>query len=293
MQNSFGDLSRLIGRIFAFIGGETGLLIMVFAVMFCWKKEVGQRLALILATVNAYLPMIKAAVLRPRPYIEYPDRVEAQALVDSDTSAQDVAAQGYSFPSMHSASVPASYITLAHSAKKKWLWILAICLTFLVGVFRVAVGMHYPTDVLAGWVFGFAVIGIFSLLDRLVEKEWIRHLILLVLALPGLFFVRTQDYFISLGMLIGLCVALPFEKKYVGFQDTRNVFAMIFRMVGAFAIYFVMNTLLKMPFRSEYLASTRLDAFLIRTLRYAVIIFVIMGVYPKIFPLFEKLKRDN
>lgn len=290
MQKSFGGLSRIAGGFFAFLGGETGLLLLLLIVMFCWKKEVGKRLALVIAFVNASLPMIKAVVMRPRPYMEHPDRVEARALVDSSADAQDVTAQGYSFPSMHSATIPAAYITLAHEAKKRWLWILAVCLTILVGVSRVAVGAHYPTDVLAGWALGFIVLGIFSLLDRFVEKAWIRHLILLAMVLPGVFFVRTQEYFAALGIMIGIIVAIPFEEKYVVYKDTRNVFAMILRVICALLIFFAMNKLLKMPFRSEYLASARLDALLIRTARYAVIIFVIMGVYPKVFPLFEKVK---
>lgn len=288
MQNNSGVFSQTFGKIGAFIGGEIGLLIMMLIVMFCWKKEVGKRLALILASVNSYLPMIKTVVMRPRPYMEYPDRVEARALVDSGADAKDIAAQGYSFPSMHSASVTASYITLAYKAKKRWVWILSVCLTFLVGVSRPAVGAHYPTDVLAGWALGFVIIGLFSLLDRFVAKAWIRHLVLLVIALPGLFFVRTNDYFTSLGILIGVIAAIPFEEKYVGFKDTRNVFAMILRVICALLIFFVMNTLLKMPFTKEFLASEGLDALLIRSARYAITIFVIIGVYPMVFPFFEK-----
>ena len=36
-----------------------------------------------------------------------------------------------------------------------------------------------------------------------------------------------------------------------------------------------------------------LEAFLIRTARYAVIVFVITGIYPKIFPLFEKVGKKE
>lgn len=290
IQENFGDFSRIAGKFFAFLGGEMGLMIMLLIVMFCWKKEVGIRLALVIASLNSFLPMIKAVTMRLRPYMEYPNRVEAQALVDSSADVQDVAAQGYSFPSMHSASITAFYVTLAYKVKKRWFWILAFCLSFLVGVSRMAVGVHYPTDVLAGWVLGLAVIGIFSLMDRFVEKTWIRHLILLVMALPGAFFVRTHEYFTALGTLIGIIMAIHFEEKYVGYKDTRNVFAMILRVLCAFLIFFAMNKLLKMPFRSEFLASARLDALLIRAARYAVTLFVIMGIYPKVFPIFEKIK---
>ena len=60
--------------------------------------------------------------------------------------------------------------------------------------------------------------------------------------------------------------------------------------LGAFAIYFALNTLLKMPFSKEFLDSGTLGANLIRTARYAVILFIVIGVYPRIFPVFEKIR---
>ena len=72
-----------------------------------------------LAAVNSWLPMIKSVVLRPRPYMEYPDRVRGVADVGTSAPLTDVAAHGYSFPSMHSASVMALLIPLAREVKKK------------------------------------------------------------------------------------------------------------------------------------------------------------------------------
>ena len=288
LQAHFGGLGWLV-KLLAFFGSEMGLLLVVLAVMFCWKKEVGQKLALIVASLNLWLAMIKSLVLRPRPYMEYPDRVQAQALVKSDASAMDAAAQGYSFPSMHSASVPALYFTLAKETGKKWLRIAAAVLTILVGISRSVAGMHYPTDVLAGWILGAAVLGVFALLDRYVHTEWQYHLILLVSALPGIFYVRTSDYYTALGFLIGVMAAIPFERKYVHFEETRRIPAMLLRMLGAFLIYFVVNALLKLPFDKQFLAGTSLGAFLIRSARYAIIMFLITGVYPMMFPLFERI----
>ncbi len=337
--NSSGSLVKLL----AFFGSEVGLLILVLVVMFCWKKEVGQKLALVVSAMNVWLPMIKSLVLRPRPYMEYPGRVKAEALPEKGASALDVAAQGYSFPSMHSASIPALYFTLAKEAKKKWLWLVAAVLTVSVGVSRSVAGMHYPTDVMAGWILGFAVIWIFTRLDRYIgnrfvsgnvnavlrdsqgepseqsfqgeaskqtmhtnitgqdvsvaqgmprripHKAWQYHLILLLSALPGLFYVRTNDYFTSLGCLIGAMAAIHFEQKYVNFQETRKIPAMILRMLGAILIFFLVNTLLKLPFDKQFLAGTSFFALLIRTARYAIILFLIMGVYPMLFPLFEQV----
>ena len=124
--------------------------------------------------------------------------------------------------------------------------------------------MHYPTDVLAGWIPGFAVIGVFSLLDRYIQKEWQYYLILFVSGIPGLFFVRTNDYFTALGCLI-----------------------------GAFLVYLIANTLLKLPFDKQFLAGASLGAFFIRMARYAIAIFMVMGVYPMAFPLFERAGKNQ
>ena len=293
IQKTLGSLNSTIGTALSFIGGEIGLMLVLLIILFCWKKETGKRLALIIATVNSWLPMIKAVVLRPRPYMQYPSRVQGVADFGVSASLDNVAAHGYSFPSIHSASTTALFIPLAQEVKKKWMWIVAVIIPLLVGVSRAVTGMHYPTDILAGWALGLVCAGICLLLEKKVKNEWIRHLILLVSVLPGLFFVRTEDYYTSLGLLIGMIAAIHFEEKFVNFKDTRNIWAMILRVVGAFALYYGLNTLLKLPFSKEFLAGGTLSSFLIRTARYAVIIFVILGIYPKVFPVFEKIGKKN
>ena len=293
LQKTVGNLNSTFISALGFLGGEMGLLLVVLIILFCWKKETGKRLALIIAAVNSWLPMIKAVVLRPRPYLEHPDRVRGVADVGNDAPLNDVAAHGYSFPSMHSASVVALFIPLAREVKKKWMWIVSAVIIFLVGLSRSVTGMHYPTDVLAGWALGLLCIGIFTLLEKNMKNEWIRHLILLASVLPGVFYVRTDDYFTALGLMIGLIAAIHFEERFVNFSDTRNVWAMILRVVGAFAIFLVMNKLLKMPFSTEFLTGGTLEAFLVRTARYALIVFVMIGVYPKVFPLYEKVGKKE
>ena len=293
IQNALGSLNSAVGSALSFIAGEIGLLLMLLILLFCWKKESGKRLALTVTAVNTWLPMIKAVVMRPRPYMEYPDRIRGVADIGSSASMDSVSAQGYSFPSTHSASAASLFIPLANEVKKKWMWITVILLNFLVGVGRAATGMHYPTDILAGCVLGLAGAGICLLLEKKVKNSWIRHLVLLASVLPGLFFVRTEDYFTCLGLMTGLIAAIHFEEKFVNYSDTRNVLAMILRVAGAFVLYFVLNTLLKLPFSKEFLAGETLAPFLIRTARYTVIIFAIIGVYPMVFPLYEKIGKKK
>jgi len=69
-----------------------------------------------------------------------------------------------SFPSGHSAMSAAVYLTigalLAQSVKKRrlklYFVLIALLITGMVGLSRVMLGVHYPTDVLAGWASGLA-----------------------------------------------------------------------------------------------------------------------------------------
>ena len=70
----------------------------------------------------------------------------------------------YSFPSGHAMASAIVYLTLGamltESSKtwrlKAYVMSVAVALTLLIGATRVFLGVHYPTDVIAGWAGGFA-----------------------------------------------------------------------------------------------------------------------------------------
>ncbi len=292
LQSTLGNFGMTISKVFSIIGGETVTLLILLVILFCYSKEAGKRCAMSILAASVWFPMIKNIVKRSRPYIDYEDRVKMGILPTDGTTmeqAKDLTAQGYSFPSGHAAMSAALYGTAAGQIRKKWAWILAVVMILMIGCSRFVLGVHYPTDVLVGWALGLFAMWAMALLEKKVPNENVRILILLATALPGIFWCTSHDYFTALGMLIGLAVAVPYEKKYVQFKDTRNIPAMILRVLGALAIYFALNTLMKLPFNKEWLNTGELGANLVRCLRYAIILFVMLGIYPRCFPAFEKL----
>jgi undecaprenyl-diphosphatase len=105
--------------------------------------------------------VISHLVYRPRPFVLYPHQVHllVQHVPDS------------SFPSDHATAVFAVATALVGSSK--WLsrtfWIVAI----LIAIARVFIGVHWPTDVLAGLVIGLiaslAVRRVHTLLDPMID----------------------------------------------------------------------------------------------------------------------------
>ena len=86
--------------------------------------------------------LIKNIVQRPRPYVTFTD---LQIIIPQPSE--------FSFPSGHTSSSFASAAVFYRHLPKKF-GVPAVILAALIGFSRLYVGVHYPTDVLAGAVMG-------------------------------------------------------------------------------------------------------------------------------------------
>ena len=287
LQELLGEKGGVIG--FFSIFGEELLLTLVFGTLYWgFRKKAGIHVGITLMTSLLWNPLIKNAFCRIRPYIAHSELRCLKPVAKGDT--YDSVIQGFSFPSSHSTAAVTCYGSIARFFKTRWLYIAAGILVLLVGLSRILVGVHYPTDVIGGYLLGIFSIIVIELLEKVIKDRRILYLLLALTAVPGFFYCTTEDFYTCAGLLFGVLPGILFEERFVRFEDARNIIKIIVRVLLGAAVFMGMSEGLKAVFR--LFADSGKAALLLRTVRYACAAFVAVGVYPMLYkPLRLEEKR--
>lgn len=122
-------------------------LAVAFVLLRRWKRPADDIALVVIAVGSAALPsVVKLIVARPRPTIEHLTHLAS-----------------LSFPSEHTTQAAAIYLTIAillckdlNSGWREFVIGLAVVIGFAVAWARVYLGIHYPTDVIAGLLLGWS-----------------------------------------------------------------------------------------------------------------------------------------
>jgi hypothetical protein len=163
-------------------------------------------------------------------------------------------AEGYGLPSGHAQMAVVTWGVIAAELRKRWAWIAAFVLMGLIGLSRIYLGVHFPTDVLAGWAVGALVLIAYVRWESKIERQLTAmpplHQIVLTLAVAvGLVLVVPTEVTTSiLGILAGAGVGLVILAQIGGFRADGPIWKRGIRMVIGGAVLFALRMGLKAIF---------------------------------------------
>jgi len=146
---------------FSFLGTEYFIMFVMPAFYWCYDASLGFRLGLALLTSNGLNGVLKIAIGTPRPFWV-------------STKVQALAAEtSFGIPSGHAQNAIVLWGRLASIAMRRGVTILCILVILFISFSRLYLAVHFPTDVLAGWLVGGILLIIFVFADKPVSR-WLK-----------------------------------------------------------------------------------------------------------------------
>jgi len=136
-------------RFFSLLGTEEFYLFILPFLYWSVDVRLGLRVSVILSVSDTLNTFFKLAFHQPRPYW-VSDKVK---VIRGEVS--------YGLPSGHAQHAVTVWGTIAARGKGWLRWVIAAFI-FLIGFSRIALAVHFPTDVLAGWLIGGVILWAFA-----------------------------------------------------------------------------------------------------------------------------------
>jgi len=205
-------------RIITFFGGEPVYMVLLPLLYWCINEKKGVRLGVVIL-ISAWVNVsLKFLFDQPRPFFEGYD--PALGIITEKLGG---------LPSGHAQNSLVLLIIIASWIKKNWAYICAPLLCLLIGFSRIYLGVHFPTDVFAGWILGGIILcGYFLLgsrIEALLVKGGFRAGIItsalvsfiMIIYLPG------RELLMPAGILLGLGAGYCLNRRYVDFTSGETL----------------------------------------------------------------------
>lgn len=222
-----------------FFEGLSGLgseqFFLLFIPLLFWSIDYAQaaRFSLLFAISGYTNTIAKDLLMQPRPF-------------ELDPSVGLVGAQGYGFPSGHAQTAVVVWGVLASWVRSGWTWAAAAVLAFLIGLSRIYLGVHFPTDVLGGWLIGAVLLWLYLGQGARIERWLVRlptYQLLLLGAGGALLLMLThpvRDIVAVTGGLAGFTAGMPLTLRHLRFSAAGEVWQRALRFVlGAVALVLI------------------------------------------------------
>jgi len=198
----------------SFLGTEDFLMLLLPLVLWCIDRRTGLRLSILFLFSTYVGALAKVVFNQPRPF-EIDNQVKA---LERPTDR--------GFPSLHTQNAVVVWGYLAYALKRRWLWWLAAALMVLIPLSRLYLGVHFPTDLLGGYIFGglllWLAVGLMPLAENwLVKIGLVWQIVAAALATIVLVLIFPQhntDSITAVSLLGSAGVGIALERRYVRFE---------------------------------------------------------------------------
>ena len=248
----------------SFVGQAEGYILVVTLIYVMFDKTLAVRLAVLLLLTMCLNHVLKIIIKNPRPFVH--EGTYLQKWVVSTENAKALAAE-YSTPSGHAMAGSAFYSYLYASIENRFVAVIAVIAILSTGFSRPYLGVHYPGDVLIGWVIGLLVALVAIKRTDRISDGWnklsYKHQVAIVVASSLILWIATiaingwridgqpRAFLGYAGYLTGIVIARPIELSTVNFDPrSSKPLAKMLRFAISVAMVLVALLLLDKVFKA-------------------------------------------
>jgi membrane-associated phospholipid phosphatase len=246
MQSMRSPIVDAIFWIGSFLGEEEFFFLLFATLFWAIDMRVGLRIGIIFL-ISVYLnSLAKVLIAHPRPYD-----------LDPSVGLGVRPGLGYGIPSGHAQSAVVIWGGLAAWRRTTAAWIGAIVLAALIGISRVYRGVHFPTDVLGGWLLGavilFAALNYAQGIAAAIGRWPLAGQLAFAIAGPAVLAAVFPDRgaVTATGALAGAGCGIAIALRHLPLESGRTLWQRGLRLLLGLFILFVLYVGLKMVFPGE------------------------------------------
>ena len=280
LQSSLPSFVLGFFEIIANVVSKNVLALLFILIYLAYNKDWGKFTLLSLGAAGVCCEFVKMTVARLRPYAVV-DKVKCIYANVPDQNPLDFKIQGYSFPSGHSMMATNLFLAIPIYIRNNPYIALGLIGVLIVAISRVGLGVHFPTDTIAGFIIALVIILALSRIYDKVEYRKYLYLGIVALSLVGIVFCPTISYIKYVALAAGISLGFLIEEKYVNFENPKSRRDAAVRFAGALILFALLFGLIpKLAGGGE----------LIDCIKYSLFTFIILAVYPLAF---KKIDRDG
>jgi membrane-associated phospholipid phosphatase len=155
---SMGTWLKIPMQVFSFLGTQNAYILVMSWLYWCINSQLGIRVGISLLLSNGLNTAFKWIFHSPRPYWINPN-LKAFAIESS-----------FGIPSGHAMVSTSAWGRIAMWVKKPWVTLVIAIMLFLIGFSRLYLGVHFLSDVVAGWLLGISLLILLSYIEKPIAK---------------------------------------------------------------------------------------------------------------------------